>query len=162
MSWTRARDSAGAEAACLHGLAKVDPVDELHEEKAEGAGRPKIEDGDNVRVIEPGEDAGLAVEAFLEGGVGCPRSWPEDLQGDEAVELGLAHLVNRAHAAGPDQFEDLEVRELRRHLGDFGRRRPRGRGTGRFRDGCGGGQHALRTESLRGVFGERSAAFRTG
>jgi hypothetical protein len=69
-------------------------------------------DADDVRVAEPGQHAGLAVEALDEGGI-PGEIVREDFQRHQAVELRLAGLVNRAHAAGPDEFEDFQLGEMR-------------------------------------------------
>ena len=67
-----------------------------------------------------GQSFGLAGETFRERGV-VPDAGRENFQRDKAVELFLARLVNRAHAAFADQFENLQLREQRREFRD-GRR----------------------------------------
>ena len=106
-------------------LAEVRAVDVLHEEVAEGlrvGGRgsrveggdrgrlnlAEVVNGDDVRMAQFGERAGFAAEAAGEiqvaAGARC-----EDFQGDEAIERRLARLVNRAHAALADDFEDFQL-----------------------------------------------------
>ena len=50
-------------------LPQVDAVHVLHDEVVEAAGLAEIVDGDDVGMAEPGQGAGLAVEALGEGGV---------------------------------------------------------------------------------------------
>ena len=45
----------------------------------------------------------------------------KNFQRDDAVQLFLPRLIDRAHAAFADEFEDFELRKLRREFGD-GRR----------------------------------------
>ena len=48
-------------------------------------------------MAEPGECAGLAGEAFGEGGVRSRFGW-QDLDRDHAIEARLAGLVNGSHS----------------------------------------------------------------
>jgi len=89
-------------------LAEVHAIDEFHEEVEEAAGLAEVVDGDNVGVVEGGEGAGFASEAFGELGV-VDAFGGEELEGDEAVEGFLPGLVNDAHAAAAEEFEDLEL-----------------------------------------------------
>ena len=69
----------------IHGMAALD---------AEGV------DGDDVRVLEPGDDLGLAAEALGEALV-LEELARQDLQGHVAVEAGLVGLVDRAMPPRP-------------------------------------------------------------
>jgi hypothetical protein len=49
---------------------------------------------------------------------------PRDLQGNQAVEVRLARLVNTSHATTPDRFKDLQLwkgsaKVLKRRAGAF-------------------------------------------
>ena len=66
----------------------------------------------DVRVRERGDGPGLALEARAALRVGGEFSW-EDLDGDRAVEAGVASLVNLSHAPGADQAEDFVRAEPR-------------------------------------------------
>jgi hypothetical protein len=77
-------------------------------------------DADDVRVAQAGQHARLAIETLDEGGIPS-KIVREDFQRDEAVELRLAGFVHRAHAAGPDEFEDFELGEMRSDFRDAGR-----------------------------------------
>ena len=83
----------------------------------------KVVDGDDVGVVERGDGAGLALEAAAVIGAGgaCPR---EDLDGDVAIEPGVAGAVDLAHAADPESGLDLVVAEA--EIGGSGIRSKRG------------------------------------
>ena len=98
------------EPARLHRLAQVYAVHELHQQVEEPAGLAEVMDGDDVRVVQPRQHAGLAVESLGEGGVGGQRL-RQELERDEAVQLRLARLVHHPHAAVADEFEYLQLRE---------------------------------------------------
>jgi hypothetical protein len=108
----------------VHGLAKVDPVDEFHEKVKEAVGLAEIVDGDDVRVTEPGEEAAFAGKTVSEPGIG-DRWLREDLEGDKAFEFELAGFINEAHAALAYQFNNFELRESCGNGGERGRRGPR-------------------------------------
>jgi hypothetical protein len=110
-------------------------------------------------MIQPGQRAGLAVEAFREVRIGA-QFQRQQLERDEAVQLRLPRLVNEAHAATPDQLDNLQVRESRAQ--GLRRRRLRARhrfaGVGR---GSGAQQDTPRAKSLRRVRRDGDAALRT-
>lgn len=83
-------------------------------------------------MVELRERAGLAGETVGEGGVVAKRA-REDFQCDEAVEGFLAGLVNHAHAAAPEELDNLKLRETRRQLfgGGWGERGRLGLGLAR-------------------------------
>ena len=74
-------------------------------------------EGDNAGVVQLRQRLGLAGEAvgkllrLTDGG-------RQDFQGDDAVEILLPDLVNRAHAAFSDEFEDFKLRENGREFLD--------------------------------------------
>ena len=81
-------------------------------------------------MAEHGHRPGLAGEPLGEGRVlADPRR--EDLQRHQPVEPLLPGLVDHAHPAAADQFQDLQVGEKRGQLGR------RGRGTGDRHRLCG-------------------------
>jgi hypothetical protein len=110
-------------------------------------------------MIQPGQCAGLAVEAFREMRIGAQLQ-RQQLERDEAIQLRLPRLVDEAHAAAPDQLDDLQVREGRAQR--LGRRRFRARdrfaGVGR---GGGAEKDTTRAKSLRGVGRDGDATLRT-
>ena len=61
-------------------------------------------------MIQAREYAALAIEALGELWIVRERIG-QQLEGDEAVEVRLPRLEDEAHAAAPDQFEDLQLRE---------------------------------------------------
>ena len=111
----------------------------------------------NVRVVQAGEQPGLALEAAGEGGVGSERL-RQEFQRGEAVELWLPHFVHRTHPTATDERHDLELRECRCDLLQRRRRGARGRV---LRGCCRAGHKTSRAESLRGSGRERRAAFGT-
>ena len=71
-----------------------------------------VEDLDDVRVLELGDGLGLGEEAG--GGLGAGVGTGQDhLEGDGAVEPGLAGLVDDAHAAAAQFAHDLIARDRR-------------------------------------------------
>ena len=77
-----------------HRLAKIDAVDEFHEQVEEIAGLAEVVDGDDVGVREFGEQLGLALESLGKGRVGREGSG-EQFERGKPVELRLPHLVDR-------------------------------------------------------------------
>ena len=136
-------------ASCLHGLAQIDPIDVLHEQVEELTALPKIVHRHDVRVVEPGQESGFAVEAFRKGGVARERL-RQELERHQAIELWLARLIHQPHAALANQFDDLQLWKSRGH-----RRKRRGRGFFARLAGLSGygdgGEHALRTKPLRRI-----------
>src|SRR5262249_6333965 len=82
------------------------------------AGGSGLVDGDDIRVAQPGEGPGLADEPLGEARVVLRA---DQLQGDESVERRLAGEVDGPHPAGPDEPDDLQVREQGRSPLDGGR-----------------------------------------
>ena len=85
------------------------PGDEGHDEvrdllPLEGR-RPEVVDGEDVRVLEPGHEAGLAEEALGEGRVGRDRV-VDDLDGDRAVEGLVLGPPDFRHPAGAGALEE--------------------------------------------------------
>ena len=109
-------------------------------------------------MVQTGEHAALAIEALGELRVARQRIGQE-LERDKAVEMRLAGLEDEAHAAAPEQFEDLQLRK-----GD-GEAFERGdlRGGGRRGFGSrGSGDYALGAKPLRRFRRHRAAALGTG
>ena len=107
----------GVQAGAVQDLAEVGAIDELHDEvEMACAARPstvlpsplrrlglaEIVDGDDAGVLELGEGARFAAEAGDELRVGGDFGG-EELDGDGAVERGLAAFIDRAHAAVAEQ-----------------------------------------------------------
>ena len=141
-------------------LAEIDAVHKFHEEIELAAGFAKFVEGDDAGMIELGERLSLAGEA---GGKGrfLADAGREDFQRDNAVQFYLPGLVNGAHAALADEFEDFE---LRKQFGDVrnGRRDKSGTGVGsalRFHArGEPGLNEAFRAQAHRPIGGERLLA----
>ena len=148
----------GGEASGLHGLAQVHAIDVFHHQVVEAARLPEVENADDVRVVQAREHAALAVEAFGELRIVRERIG-QQLERDEAVEVRLARLEDEAHAAAPDQFEDLQLRKSDGEAferGDLRRSRGRGFGSGSS------GEDAPGAKSLRRLGGNGRAALGTG
>ena len=103
----------------------------LRDVRLAAARRRRPEDGDHVRVVEPGDGARLGEEAQPRGLVGGARA--DQLDGDEPVEdrvVAEEHLAHAAVPEGADQAELVEVsaraccgRGGRRRRGEIARRR---------------------------------------
>ena len=76
-------------------------------------------------MIQLGERLGFAREASGECGI-MADAGRKNFERDKAIQFLLPRLVNRAHAAFADEFQDFELREQRRQFGD-GRRLERRR-----------------------------------
>ena len=104
-----------SEAPGPHRLAEVHAIDELHDEVEEAAAFPAFEHGDDVRMAQFPQHPRLPGKALREGRIAA-QFRREDLQRDGAVERGLPHLVNEAHATLADEFQHFELRKRGRHL----------------------------------------------
>ena len=80
-------------------------LEEFHDEVV----RPDVVQLTDVRVIERRDRAGFAFEAVAEFGGRL-------LDGDEPVQPRVARLVDLAHSAGADRFEDVVRAEPRARL----------------------------------------------
>ena len=101
-------------------------------------------------MIQLGECAGFAGEAFGERGV-VADAGRKNFQRDDSIQLFLARLVNRAHAAFADEFEDFKLRKQRREFGNGGRREG---GLFGVRDGIGSRAHLEQASGAKA--GERA------
>ena len=100
----------GRKLTCLHGLAEIDAIHELHHQKEKRSGLAKVMDGDDVRVVQLGEQSALAGDPFGKGRIGG-QFFGEDLKGDIAFEFGLSDTVDEAHSASADEFFEFEIRK---------------------------------------------------
>ncbi len=145
--------SAGVSCRVFEKLPEIRAVHVLHDDVVQAAGFAEVVNVDDVWVIELRERAGFAAEARDE--VRRERiDRRQDFQGDDAVEVPLARLVDDAHAAAPEHFQDLKLRQLPGHFGgiadvdDIARQSV----TGGARRGPGGGFHqARRAEAFGSV-----------
>ena len=80
-------------------------LDELHGVVADPALRPVIEDADDIRVVQPGRQAGLGVEPAQVFRVG-PESRVHDLERHPALERLVLGLIDHPHPAAADASED--------------------------------------------------------
>ena len=111
---------ARGQAFALEQLAQVHAIDELHQEEKQVAAAAEFVERDDSRVVEFRQCAGLAGKTFGKRGI-AGDGGGQDFQGDDPVEFGLPRLVNRAHAAAANEFEDFQRREKRREFLDRGR-----------------------------------------
>ena len=85
----------------------------------------------------------------------------QNFQRDNPIQLRLARLVNHAHAAAPEAFQNFKLRKMRGQFGRRGRRRHRG---GFIRKNGLRSEiqrhHATRAEAAGHVLLERRAALR--
>ena len=98
-------------------LAKVHAVHVLHREVVHVFVLAEVVDGNNVRMIEPRHSSGFAGKAFREQIIASEFTG-QDLECDYSIELFLSSFEDAAHAAGPEQFQNLQVRELFREFFD--------------------------------------------
>ena len=151
----------GGEAPGLHRLAQVHAIDVFHQEKIEMLRAPKVEDADDVRMIQLRQHAALAIETLGEPRV-ARQLVGKEFQRHKAVQIRLTRLEDVAHAAAPDEFDDFKLRERRRHaLNGWNLLRARGR-QARVRHGRRAGQHAFGTEAARRLRRDGRAALGTG
>ena len=97
-------------------MPKVHSIHILHDEVVILAGLAEIVKGDDAGMIELGEGFGFPLESFREGRA-TVRFHRQDFQRHQTVHARLAGLVHHPHAAHAQQFNDLQLWELRRQLG---------------------------------------------
>ena len=85
-------------------------LDELHGEEGLPLVLADLVDGHDVRVVELGGGLGLGLEA-PQVGRGGELAGENHFQGDDPVERRLPRLVDDAHAAAGDLFQQLVVAE---------------------------------------------------
>jgi hypothetical protein len=85
---------------------KVVPVDEAHGDEERAVLLAGLVDGDDVRMLERGRHARLALEAPAELRVGRELGH-DDLERHAAVEAAVDREVDHAHAAAPDLALDV-------------------------------------------------------
>ena len=91
------------------------PVDELHRVPERPVGVSEVVDADDVRVLERGGDARLALEARRELRIAAP-GLEEDLQRLDAVQPEIPHAVDGCESALPEEaLERVAICEARRH-----------------------------------------------
>jgi hypothetical protein len=101
----------GQRAFLLDQPAEVGPLDEFHDEEVGAAGLVRVVGVDDVRVVELGGGADLAVETPHRVGVAQPLL-ADQLQRHHAAELPVAGLEHLAHAALAETIhEDVGAKE---------------------------------------------------
>ena len=95
------------------------PLDVFHDDEVRAAVRSDVVDDDDVGMVERRGGLGLLSEALLPLGVGRLFAG-EDLDRDDAVEVGVLGLVNDSHPAFPDLLEEAVMEK--RPAGDVHRR----------------------------------------
>src|SRR5207244_4938780 len=125
-------------------VAETLPFDEGHGEPQLTGGVTRVEDGEDVRVLEPGGQLDLALEAFRSEGGGQLRV--EHLERDRPLVLEIEGEIDDGHAAAPElALEHVAVPEGvgQQRRGDFGHEGARwgklesGPDTGRMPAQCG-------------------------
>ena len=100
-------------------LSQVKSIDKLHDEEGQSVGLAELMDGDDVRMAQSRQRAGLAIEPL-------GKTWParglrrENLQRHKTVERRLTGFINGPHAPLADESEDFE---LWKQAGDLGHTR---------------------------------------
>src|SRR6266550_9615838 len=79
--------------------------DEQHAEEMPAAMLADLIKGDDVRMIEPGDGFGFGAEA-LDFVLAAELIPANHLQGHDAIELALAGLVDDAHSADAELFQE--------------------------------------------------------
>ena len=72
-------------------------------------------DRDDAGVVQFCQSLGFTGETIRKSGC-LTNGGRQDFQRHDAVKFLLADLVNRAHAAFADEFEDFKLREMRREF----------------------------------------------
>ena len=111
------------EAARHHRLSQIDAVDVLHHQKIELAGPSEIMHRDDIRMVEFRKSLSFPREPFGEAGI-RRLPWRQNLERHETAERFLASLVDRAHPAATNEFDDLQLGKGRCEVAN-GRRSPR-------------------------------------
>ena len=96
----------GRDRSLFEAFGKGGAVDELEHEPRRDAGVLEAIDVADVRVVERCQQLRLAPEAGQPIRIGGKRTW-QDLQGDVAIELGVAGPIHLAHTAGAKDADDL-------------------------------------------------------
>ena len=124
----------GRQRPFLEALLERLTLDELHrEEELALGGLSEVEHADDVRVLEPGDELGLALEAAPHVGVGREGA-PEQLERDGALQVHVLGAVDIAHATAGEVGLDAEaavdeeagLKQLARAVAWRGRRLHRG------------------------------------
>ena len=84
------------------------PLDQLHRVVADAVLFAVVEDADDVRMVQPGRQAGLAVEPPQVFRV-VPQSWEHDLQRHAPLERLVLGLIHHAHPSAADPAKDAIV-----------------------------------------------------
>src|SRR5208282_5737099 len=86
--------------------AKVLAIDVLHGDEADAVGLAEIKNADHVLVRDVAGEDELLFETLQDRGIGGEFG-PDDFERDQAVQLTVAGLVDRAHAALPQHALDF-------------------------------------------------------
>ncbi len=141
-------------------LPQIQAVHKFHDEIRQPARLAEFINRHDVRMIQFGERAGLAIEAFDKVRTRrCLRR--QDFQRHDAVQRRLPRPIDRAHAAFANERKNFELRKQPGDLLDAGRLKRRG-----FRRHGGVRHRALlhqagRAKPRQDAGGQRRAALRT-
>ena len=86
------------------------PVEKLHGNERPSVVFADFMDGADVRVIQGGSSLRLALEAAQSLRV-WRKTVAQELQGNEAVELGVLRSIDDTHTAATELFEDAVMRD---------------------------------------------------
>ena len=118
----QARRSLCAWRSCASRVGERLALDELEDQEPDAVGLLEAVDRADVRMIQRGEHARLALEAREPVGVARERA-RQDLDRDVAPELRVARAVHLAHAAGAEQrLQVIAAERLRRSCRGTARR----------------------------------------
>ena len=99
-----AHNSETVERACRDLVPERPTAETLHDEVAEGALLPEVEDRDDVRVDEPRRQPSLLLEAARHARQGC-RVGTQDLDGDPAFQTLVVRVEHPRHSTFAEQAE---------------------------------------------------------
>jgi len=96
-------------------MPQVQSIDEFHDQVIKSARLAEVVDGDDIWVIQCRQGLCLAAEPL--GKLNILRAFRgKKLKGDEAVEALLLRLVDHAHTAAAEAFENFKLRKERGNL----------------------------------------------
>ena len=156
---------ARGDPASLEQLPQAHAVHKLHHQVKQAVGLAEIVDGDNAGMAQLGQRFRFDGETLGEAGVLFALRG-EDLDRHQPVQRFLPRLIDHAHPAAPETFQEIEPRKEPGDFFRFGRRRlgcALQAGVFAAHFGLRGQIHrheATRAEASRGVGRQRRAALR--
>ena len=117
---TMASASSGVNFRARKSWRRFSAVHKFHEQEIESARLPEVVNRDDVRMVQRASACASRVKRSANFGVAHALR-REQFERDEAVQGFLPRLIDHAHAAAPEAFQDFQLRKMRRDL--FGRQR---------------------------------------